>query len=71
MGGMQAVPFRIKQTKQKTKSVYKTLYLSETLADQVQQLAKENETSFNNVLVSMIEYCLQEKDALPLIDPAP
>lgn len=57
------MPFRIKQTKQKSKSVYKTLYLSEELAEQVQQLAKENETSFNNVLVSMIEYCLNDGQA--------
>ena len=28
---------------------------------QVEQIAKENHTSFNNVVVSMIEHCLEEE----------
>ena len=50
------MPFEIKDTKSKTKSVYKTLYITETLEKQILEIAKKNDTSFNNVVVSMIEY---------------
>ena len=50
------MPFRPKPTKKKVQAVYKTLYISEALAAQVEALAKWNDTSFNNV----IEYCLGE-----------
>ena len=33
-------------------------YIREELAKQVEQIAKDNDTSFNNVVISMIEYCL-------------
>lgn len=49
-----------KPTKKKTESVYKTIYLSKTLADTLDAIARENNTSFNNVVVSMIEHCLNE-----------
>ena len=32
------------------------------LAERVEQIAKENETSFNNVVISMIEHCLAETE---------
>lgn len=54
--------FVLKETKEKIKSEYKTLYLSKTLIDAVQKIAQENDTSFNNVVVSMIEYCLREEN---------
>ncbi len=54
---MKFVP---KKTKEKVSSVYKTLYLKEELFKQVEKIAKENDTSFNNVIVSMIEACLNE-----------
>lgn len=54
------MPFKPKPTKNKAQAVYKSLYLSGTLAAQVEQIAKDNETSFNNVVVSMIEHCLSE-----------
>lgn len=54
--------FEIKKTKQKTDSKYKTLYISEALAQQVQQIADENHTSFNNVVISMIEACLKDSE---------
>ena len=54
-----------KPTKEKNKSVYKTLYLSQQLADEISQIAKDNVTSFNNVVVSMIEHCLQEESENP------
>ena len=52
--------FTPRPTKKKTESVYKTIYLSKTLADRVDAIAQENNTSFNNVVVSMIEHCLTE-----------
>lgn len=55
---MKFVP---KQTKEKNPSSYKTLYLKDELIKQVEQIAKENNTSFNNVIVSMIETCLKMK----------
>ncbi len=54
---MKFVP---KKTKQKVSSVYKTLYLKEDLVKQIEKIAKENDTSFNNVIVSMIETCLED-----------
>ena len=39
---------------------YKTVYLREKTIQEVEQIAKDNDTSFNNVVESMIEYCLQE-----------
>ena len=55
------MPFKPKKTRGKTKSLYKTIYLSQSLAEQVEQMAAENETSFNNIVVSMIEYCIDEQ----------
>ena len=52
--------FELKKTKDKQETVYKTIYIKQTLVDQIDKIAKENNTSFNNVVVSMIESCLQE-----------
>lgn len=53
--------FEIKPTKSKEPSIYKTLYIKRSLADQIEQIAKNNETSFNNVVISMIESCLKDE----------
>lgn len=53
--------FEIKSTKNKEPSVYKTLYLKRSLAERIDQIALENNTSFNNVIISMIESCLKEE----------
>lgn len=53
--------FTVKPTKEKVKSNYKTLYISETLIEKINRIASENNTSFNNVVISMIEHCLNEK----------
>lgn len=55
---MKFVP---KKTKEKVTSVYKTLYIREELVSEIERIAKENNTSFNNVVVSMIETCLKMK----------
>lgn len=50
-----------KKTKQKTKTCYKSLYMTEDLADRINQLAVENDTSFNNVVISIIEDFFQRE----------
>ena len=51
-----------KDTKKKENSVYKSLYIKEELVRKVEEIAKINNTSFNNVIVSMIEFCLLSDD---------
>ncbi len=53
--------FTLKKTKEKEQTVYKTLYMKEDLAKEVERIAKDNETSFNNVIISMIEECLKDE----------
>ena len=48
--------------KAKKQKVIKSLYLPEELAETVEKLAAENNTSFNNMVVSMIEYCLKDME---------
>ncbi len=52
--------FEIKSTQKKEPAVYKTLYIKRSLAERIEQIAAENKTSFNNVVISMIESCLKE-----------
>ena len=52
--------FQVKKTKQKVAARSKRIYITETLIEQIEAIAKENETSFNNVVISMIEHCLAE-----------
>lgn len=47
--------FNPKPTKQKVKAGYKTLYITDELAEKLNKLAKEYDTSFNNVVISIIE----------------
>ena len=50
-----------KETKHKVQAGYKTIYLRQSLIDEIDRIAKEHQTSFNNVIVSMIEQCLEEE----------
>ena len=59
------MPFKPKKTKQKVEAGYKTIYLRQSLIDEIEKIAKENSTSFNNVVVSMIERCLEESESEP------
>ena len=56
---MKFVP---KSTKKKEDTVYKSLYIKDELVKKVDEIAKANNTSFNNVVVSMIEFCLYDDD---------
>ncbi len=51
-----------KDTKKKESSVYKSLYIKEDLSKKIEEIAKANNTSYNNVIISMIEFCLLEED---------
>lgn len=53
--------FEIKKTKQKEASCYKSLYIKDKLVKEIEKIAQENNTSFNNVVISMIESCLNDK----------
>lgn len=55
------MPFVPKETKRKVEAGYKTIYLRQSLIDKINQIAQENSTSFNNVVVSMIERCLENE----------
>ena len=52
--------FEIKRTRKKEESVYKTIYIKQSLVDRIDSLAREHDTSFNNVVISMIEGILKE-----------
>jgi hypothetical protein len=53
--------WELKKTQNKVEHCYKSLYISEYLVEQIDKIAGENNTSFNNVVVSMIESCLNNK----------
>ena len=47
--------FNPKPTKQEVKAGYKTLYITDELAEKLSQLAIKHDTSFNNIVISIIE----------------
>lgn len=53
--------FELKRPKEEDKAIYKTIYIKPSLAACVEKIASENKTSFNNVVISMIESCLKEE----------
>lgn len=53
------MPFVPKKTKKKVEAGYKTIYLRQNVIEEIEKIARENDTSFNNVVVSMIERCLE------------
>lgn len=54
--------FEIKKTKNKVAAITKSLYITEALAERVQKIANDNNTSFNNIVISMIEACLADEE---------
>lgn len=54
------MPFVPKKTKQKVDSRYKTIYLRQSLIEEIEKIAGDHNTSFNNIVVSMIEQCLED-----------
>ena len=54
--------FVVKKTREKEISLYKSLYIKEELDKKIEKIAVENNTSFNNVIISMIEHCLKDNE---------
>ncbi len=50
----------IDYTRKKVSAGYKSIYLRNDLIEKIDNIAKEKDTSFNNVVVKMIEFCIQE-----------
>ncbi len=46
--------------KSKVNANYKTIYLKNEMIEKINKIANKNDTSFNNIVVNMIEYCLKE-----------
>ena len=59
------MPFVPKKTRKKVDSRYKTIYLRQEIIEALEKIAQKNNTSFNNVVVSMIEQCLEENEDEP------
>ena len=55
------MPFRPEDAS-KIDHIYKSLYIPEALAEQVERLASKNGTSFSKMVVRMIEYCLKDME---------
>ena len=54
--------FSPKPTKKKVKAEYKTLYITSELAEKLSNLAKEYDTSFNNIVISIIEDFFENRE---------
>ena len=54
-----------KENPKKVESRYKTIYLRQEIIEALEKIAQKNNTSFNNVVVSMIEQCLEENEDEP------
>ncbi len=51
---------KIDFTKNKVNASYKTIYIRNETIDKINKIARENNTSFNNVIISMINYCIDK-----------
>ncbi len=54
--------FTPRETKKKVKAGYKSLYIKDELAEKINELAKKHDTSFNNIVVSIIEDFFKENE---------
>lgn len=54
------MPFDPKKIKKKMDACNKSIYLHQDMIDAIEKIAKENDLSFNSVVVGMIEQCLQD-----------
>ena len=52
--------FKPREMKKKVKAGYKTLYIKDELVEKLEKLAAKHETSFNNIVVSIIEDFFEE-----------
>ena len=54
------MPFQPKKMRNKVESAYKSIYLRQTVIDELNALAAKHNTSFNNSAATMIDQCLEE-----------
>jgi len=54
------MPFEPKKTRNKVESAYKSIYLKRTTIEELDRLAAKHKTSFNNIVVTMVEDRLEE-----------
>lgn len=54
--------FTPRETKKKVKAGYKTLYIKDELAEKINSLAEKHETSFNNIVISILEDFFKENE---------
>lgn len=57
--------FILKETEDKKPYVYKTIYIKQRLFNKIEHIAATNQTSWDKVVISIIENCLeknQDKD---------
>ncbi len=47
-------------SKKKVQACYKSLYISEELAEKINRLSVENDTSFNNIVIKILENFFDE-----------
>lgn len=59
------MPFQPKKTRNKVESSYRSIYISDELREKVNAVAKKYDTSFNNIVISIIEYCLNDLEGRP------
>lgn len=53
---------KINFTKNKKKSTYKSLYISEDLLNKIHKVAYENNTNFNNVVIRILEHFFENEN---------
>ncbi len=54
--------FTPRETKKKVKAGYKTLYIKDELSEKINKLAEKHNTSFNNIVISIIEDFFKTND---------
>lgn len=52
---------KINFNKERVQAGYKTIYLKNSTIEQIEAIANKNNTSFNNVVVNMVDYCLKNQ----------
>ncbi len=54
------MPFEPRKTRNKVDAAYKSIYLKRTTIEELDKLAAKYGTSFNNIVVTMVEDRLEE-----------
>lgn len=54
--------FSPEQVNKREESINKSIYIKRSLINRIEKIASEKNTSFNNVVISMIESCLKDME---------